>query len=407
MPPPDQPSVRGGLLLLVGQEVRDVPGRGVQLPVPLVVGGVPVDVRRVRLDGGDDRVPGPGSAPLPVASAASKASPRRRRRCRRQLLRPAGDVARRSGSRARPACRRRRRRAGAACRRPPPSPRGCGARRRRSPRAPRGRGRPRRARGSARRARRGRAGRRSACAPRRSTAAPAGRGAGRHAGGRRGAAPSTTRRRRGPRSQSVSAPEVAMPRRASTVPGSVPTVAHSPGCGADALEHLRPEHRRAVHEHHVAGSADADADRLGPGVDGARGDRRAGRQPGRGGGVGGHRADDLVGQASRGSSQPGRDLRRPVLGPPRPRPGRRAARTGSPSGGRARTRRSAGDERRSSPSAASRCAPRPRARGAAATQLRPDRLGGQRRCRRARGSRRAPSSSVSSAISAVARVSTP
>ncbi|MCO5546658.1 hypothetical protein L7F22_000092 [Adiantum nelumboides] len=78
-----------------------------------------------------------------------------------------------------------------------------------------------------------------------------------------------------------------------------------------AVDDLDEEHRRPVHHHDLPGAGDAGAGGLGPGVDGAGGDRQPLRQPGRGGRRRAHPPGDLG-----RPQQPGqRDARGGALGP--------------------------------------------------------------------------------------------
>ena len=144
------------------------------------------------------------------------------------------------------------------------------------------------------------------------------------------------------RSQPVSAPDGRKAGRERAGAGEEAGGAPEPGVRLEPLDDLDDHQRGAVHQHHVAGLADVHAERLDPGVD--RAGRRpgsAGRQAGLGGGCWGDLPDDL-GRARPAAAAPGPARSRR----PNPRPSgwsgsRRAGRTGWPSGGRGRTRRSA------------------------------------------------------------------
>ena len=85
-----------------------------------------------------------------------------------------------------------------------------------------------------------------------------------------------------------------MPPAMSYSPGKQKPVAHIRGIGHRPVGDEDEEHRRPVHDHHVAGFDHADADRLGRRVDRPGRDRRAGAQPGLGRRRRRHLAGDLV-----------------------------------------------------------------------------------------------------------------
>ena len=105
------------------------------------------------------------------------------------------------------------------------------------------------------------------------------------------------------------------------------------------LERLDEEHRRPVHEHQVARLAYTDAERLRPGVDAARDDRRPGRQAGLGRRRGRHGADHLVAPAESRQRHAREDVVRPRPDPVGAGASRRGGRTAKRCGGRARRRR--------------------------------------------------------------------
>ena len=122
----------------------------------------------------------------------------------------------------------------------------------------------------------GAAGRRSASARRRSTAAAESVGAGRRRARPRRRARSKDAPPVSSCSQQVSEPGGApCPRRRCRPRARRPPWSTARAARRDVLEHLDEEHRRAIHEHQVAGLADAGAERLGPRVDGAGAHRRA------------------------------------------------------------------------------------------------------------------------------------
>ena len=138
-----------------------------------------------------------------------------------------------------------------------------------------------------------------------------------------------------------------MPAARQRPPGSTRRPCSTAGDGGALAQDLDEEHRRAVHEHQVAGLADADAERLRPGVDGAGAHRGARRQPGRRRGRRRHpaRRPRRPGQP-RAPARPARRRRTRAWCQRRARC-RRAGRTDWPCGGRARTRRSAAAPRTS------------------------------------------------------------
>ena len=191
-------------------------------------------------------------------------------------------------------------------------------------------------RASGRRSRHGRAGRAAACARRRSRAARAGRRAPGAGGRRLGRGARRSRRRR----------RLAQPVRQRPggrhAAGEVARARHDAdgapqrgAASAGSRHRVHEEHRRAVHQHQVAGAraptlTASDQASIVPATT-----RGARRQPGRRGGVGGDRADQSPGHTQSGQrAAPGRSPRPVARSSPGPRC-RRAACTGWPSDGRA------------------------------------------------------------------------